>query len=139
MEDFEYIEHTADVGIRVFGKDLEKLFENAARATFSLITEHEPGEDKEREANLEGQTLEDLLLNWLNELISVFFTYKFLPASYNINIEAGNPNKLEAKLKGTEYDPYSKEIKLEIKAATYHNLRIEKTQQGYKTEIIFDV
>jgi len=106
MKDYEYIEHTADVAVRVFGKNLEELFKNAAQATFNLITDYTPSEDKERDIDLEGKTLEDLLVNWLNELISVFFAYKFLPRSYNITIFKHNPNKLEAKIKGAEYDTY---------------------------------
>jgi len=73
MKDYEYIEHTADVAVRVYGNSLEELFRNAAQATFSLITDYTPSEDKERDIDLEGKTLEDLLVNWLNELISVFF------------------------------------------------------------------
>ena len=140
MKNYEFIEHTADVGIRVYGKDLKSLFKNVAVALFSLIVEfsHQPDKDQERIVRLEAETYEDLLINWLNELISVFFTYKFLPKSYNINISEGLP-RLEARLTGAIYDPYSKPINMEIKAATYHNLKIERDSQGFRAEIIFDV
>ena len=59
--------------------------------------------------------------------------------SYNIRIKEKDPYKLEALLKGSEYDPYINEVKTEVKAATYHNLKIEKTPGGYKAEVIFDV
>ena len=139
MKDYEYIEHTADIGIRVYGENLEELFRNAAKATFNLITKNNPSEDKERKLRLESKNTEDLLINWLNELISIFFTYKFLPKSYNISIKTGVLNKLQAQIKGSIYDPYSQKINQEIKAATYHNLNIEKISKGYKAEIIFDV
>ena len=139
MENYEFIEHTADIGIRVYGKNLEELFLNSARAAFSIITNFIPAEEKTRHISLEAQTLEDLLVNWLNELISSFFAYKFLPNSYAVVITLGSPNILKATVKGDEYDPYSRKVDAEIKAATYHNLKIEKTKEGYKAEIIFDV
>jgi SHS2 domain-containing protein len=140
MKRFELIEHTADVGVRVYGKNLEELFINAALALFSLLIGNlKPGE-KVKSISLEGQTLEDLVVGWLNELISLFFADKFLPFNFEVKIEAGNqPKKLEAKLVGIDFDPYSSKINMEIKAATYHNLKIEKNRKGYRVEIIFDV
>ena len=139
-KEFEFFEHTADIGVRVYAQNIEELFENSAKALFSLITENkELLPNLEREITLEAENLEELLVNWLNELISVFFTYKFLPKSYNINIKEKGLYSLEALLKGSEYDPYIREVKTEVKAATYHNLKIEKDSSGFKTEIIFDI
>jgi len=139
-KEFEFFEHTADIGVRVYAQNIEELFENSAKALFSLITENkELLPNLEREITLEAENLEELLVNWLNELISVFFTYKFLPRSYNIKIREKDPCSLEAFLKGSDYDPYINEVKTEVKAATYHNLKIEKDSSGFRTEIIFDV
>jgi len=139
MERFEIIEHTADVRVRVYGENIEELFKNAAYALFSLITNYEVEENKEKKINLEADTLEDLLVNWLNELISIFFAYKFLPKSYNVSIKEGAPNMLESSIRGGDFSPYEKKIDLEIKAATYHNLKIERDKDILKAEIIFDV
>ena len=139
-KEFEFFGHTADIGVRIYAQSIEELFENSARALFSLITgNRDILPNLEKEIILEAQNIEELLVNWLNELISVFFTYKFLPKSYNIRIKEKDPYKLEALLKGSEYDPYINEVKTEVKAATYHNLKIEKTPGGYKAEVIFDV
>jgi SHS2 domain-containing protein len=75
----------------------------------------------------------------LSELISGFFAYKFLPKRYNIRIEQAEESTLEAHLWGAEYDPYARKIDMEVKAATYHDLKIEKTPEGYVADIIFDV
>ena len=139
MKEFELIEHTADIGMRVYGRDLPELFANAAKGLFSLITDFSPAQDQEKSIILKGKVIEDLLVSWLSELISGFFAYKFLPKSYNIRIEQADPNTLEARILGAEYDPYSQKINMEVKAATYHDLRIEKTPEGFVTEIIFDV
>ena len=139
MKEFELIEHTADIGLRVYGRDLPELFANAAKGLFSLITDFDPPEAKEKTITLTNTTSEGLLVDWLSELISGFFAYNFLPKRYNIRIEQAKENTLEALLSGAEYDPYARKVNMEIKAATYHDLEIKKTSEGYVVEIIFDV
>ncbi|MBU0896652.1 MAG: archease, partial [Candidatus Omnitrophica bacterium] len=70
MENFEFIEHTADIGVRVYGKSLEDLFQNCAQTLFSLLIDHKPAEKIEERIILEAETQEELLVTWLNELIS---------------------------------------------------------------------
>ncbi len=139
MADFELIEHTADIGVRVYGKDLPELFRNSAIALFSLITDFKPQPKKEQRIKLHTQTWEDLLVTWLNELVSNFFTREFLPHSYKIIIHENKEKELDAIVKGEDFSPYKKKINLEVKAATYHNLKIERDERGVKAEIIFDV
>ena len=139
MKDFELFEHTADIGLRVYGRDLAELFANAARGLFSLITDFDPPQAKEKTITLKATSSEGLLIDWLSELISGFFAYKFLPKRYNIRIEQDKESTLEAHLLGAEYDPYARKINMEVKAATYHGLKIEKTQEGYIAEVIFDI
>ena len=140
-KNFELIEHTADLGIRVQGSTLEELFSNSASALFSLMVGYEPKRKIEEKIILEGEDLEELLATWLNELISMFFAYKFLPAQYNIKITHDEPQYkvLEGTLMGEEFDPYENTISREVKAATYHNLKVEKINKKWQTEIIFDV
>ena len=141
MKDFEFIEHTADLGIRVKGDTLEGLFENAALCLFSLMSDYKPEGKIEEKIILEGEDLEELFVTWLNELNSMFFTYKFLPAKYNIKITHDEPQYkvLEGVLLGEEFDPYENKISREIKAATYHNLKVEKIDNKWQAEVIFDV
>lgn len=141
MKKFEIIEHTADLGIRVYGRTLEELFNNAAIGLFGFMTEHRPKRKIEEKIILEAEDYEELLVTWLNELISMFFTYKFLPSRYGIKITRDEPQEkvLEGTLLGEEFDPYSNKISQEIKAATYHNLKVEKIGKKWQAEIIFDV
>ncbi len=138
---FEIIEHTADLGIRVQGKTLEELFTNSACALFSLMVDVEPEGKIEEKIILEGENLEELLVVWLNELISMFFAYKFLPAQYHIKITHNEPQYkvLEGTLAGQKFDPYENKVSREIKAATYCNLKVEKIDDKWQAEIIFDV
>ncbi|UCC94748.1 MAG: archease [Candidatus Omnitrophota bacterium] len=140
MEDFEFFEHTADVGVRVTGKTLNELFANSSKALFKLLVDSPLKQNKKREIQLEAQTLEELLVNWLNELLSIFFAEKFLPLEYNIRIEDNPQSKnIRGVILGEEFNPYENKINMEIKAATYHNLRVEHNRDGYTAEVIFDV
>ena len=140
MKDFEFIEHTADMGIRVYGENIGGLFKNAATVLFKLLTDYQPRGDKEKEITLVAETLDELFVNWLNELISSFFTYNFISADYFIDIEEKPNSKiLKARIAGEDFDAYKNKINTEIKAATYHDLKIKKTDEGYMAEVIFDV
>ena len=140
MKRYEFLEHTADVRVRIYGVTSEELFENAAFALFSLLTDYKPQRIKERTLTLDAEIQEDLLVHWLNELITLFFTYKFLPAQYSLKIEEKPSTKvLQAVVSGEDFDPYKNKINMEIKAATYHEVKIEKDKGGFKVDIIFDV
>lgn len=140
MPDFEFIEHTADVGVRVYGETLEALFANSAGVLFGLILDFRPQLDTEEQIILEAEDLEELLVTWLNELISLLFAYKFLPADYSIAIEdRGGLKVLKSTIKGCNFDPYQNELKMEIKAATYHDLKVEEAASGWVAEVIFDI
>ena len=80
-------------------------------------------------------------LNLLNiNVISVFFSCQFLPAEYNIIIEEiDGKYTLKSTVLGQNFNPYENKINMEIKAATYHNLKIEKKDDGFVAEVIFDV
>ena len=140
MEKFEFIEHTADFGLRVYGKTSEDLFENYATALFSLLTDYQPKKMISKKITLQGQSLAELLVDWLNELLSMFFADNFLPSEYNLTISDDKGGKiLHAEIKGEKFDFENNELKREIKAATYHELKVEETDRGYVGEVIFDV
>ena len=135
---FEIIDHTADVGIIAYGTDVEELFSNAALALFSLITEPERIEEKlhlDLEINSEGR--DSLLVEWLNELIYLFDVKHILFNRFDI--ESLTHNDLKATCYGENFDPMRHKIKIGVKAATYHMLRLEKNDSGYKSQIIFDI
>jgi SHS2 domain-containing protein len=135
---FEIIDHTADVGIIAYGADVEELFSNAALALFSLITEPERIEEKlhlDLEVNSEGR--DSLLVEWLNELIYLFDVKHILFNRFEI--ESLTHNDLNATCYGENFDPMRHKIKIGVKAATYHMLKLEKNGGGYKSQIIFDI
>jgi len=140
MEEFEFLEHTADLGLRVKGKTSEDLFNNYAAVLFSLLTDYQPKEIINKKITLQAQSLSELLIDWLNELLSMFFADDFLPKEYSIKITDDKGGKiLEAEIKGEEFDFESNPLKREIKAATYHEVKVEENDSEYVGEVIFDV
>ncbi len=136
------IEHTADIGIRVYGKTIEELFENSAYGMFSQITDLKKVEPQENtEIEIREYDQENLLVNWLNELLYLSVTGKIIFSKFKVKRfqETCDALKLNAEVQGERINPKKHSLHLEIKAATYHNLKIEKTKEGYQTTIIFDI
>lgn len=140
-KEYELIEHTADIGIRVQAGDLKELFSNSASAMFDLMAQIKKNiKDKKLESKdiiikQKAGDLEELFINWLNELLSLSATRELVFNKFKI-VELGE-NKLKAKVSGCDIKNYK--INTEIKAATYHELKLEKTKSGRQVEVIFDV
>lgn len=138
MKDYELIEHTADIGIRVKGCDLKDLFKKAALAMFDIITQRpklKRGREEKITIQQKADNLEELFINWLNELLSLSATKELIFEDFNIhNLDENN---LEATVTGSNFKNYK--INTEIKAATYHELELKKTAAGWEGEVIFDV
>lgn len=138
MRRFELIDISGDAGIRAFGSDLSELFANAAAGMYSLITD--PGDvlpRKNMDIKAEGASLEGLLVTWLNELIFHFDTYGFL--GKDIHINELRDTLVKATLKGEDFDPERHGRGLLIKAATYHKLKIERKEDHWEADVIFDI
>jgi len=139
-KDYELIEHTADIGIRVKGRSLEELFKNAALAMFEIIAEKEPAtKSPSHQVTIiikqKANNLEELFVNWLNELLSLSATKEKIFCGFKFNnLEK---DRLESEVSGCDIKDYK--INSEIKAATYHQLKLEQTDSGWLAEVIFDV
>lgn len=140
---FDEIEHTADLAIRAYGRDMKELFANAAYGMFALMAEPfglslrtKPSLEeatREREVSLEATDYESLLVDWLNELI---YLHEVEGETYSqFTIETLSPAELKAHVTG---GPTKSKTKA-IKAATFHELEVVKTNKGYEATIVFDV
>ncbi len=138
VKNYELIEHTADIGIRVKGSDLKELFKNTALAMFDIIAEKkssQPAKQEKIEIKQRADDLEELFINWLNELLSLSATKELIFSDFTITkLER---NTLKATAIGESMKNYK--INTEIKAATYHQLKIEEDKDGWQAEVIFDV
>ncbi len=132
------IEHTADVGIRCRAPTLERLFEGAARAMFEIIAptdEVKPADTVP--VTVEAVSLEELLVNWLEELLYIWESKRMLLSRFSISTISSE--RLEAEVAGETYDATRHDLHTEIKAATYHGLRVERKGDTWETQVIFDV
>jgi SHS2 domain-containing protein len=135
--EYEIIDHTADVGIKAFGMDLERAFANAARAMFSLITDLDSiRETLYRDVKVSAPDREVLLVEWLNELIYLFDVEQVLFKKFDINLV--KENQLKARCYGEKVDRSRHEIKMGIKSATYHMLKVDKNSE-YRVQVLLDI
>jgi SHS2 domain-containing protein len=150
MVKYEQIDISGDVGLRVFGENIEILFKNAAAGMYDLITDVSTIKGtEEKEIVLSAEKHEDLLIRWLNELVFLYDTYGFTGKQFTIHIDKNDltspPVKtaphisLNAVISGGIFNPDINEKRLLIKAATYHNLTLGKMRSGWEATIIFDI
>nr|MBU1327668.1 archease [Candidatus Omnitrophota bacterium] len=142
MKSFEFINHTADVGIKAWGATLTELFENAAIGMFAVIAGERykaQGSKIEKKIEISKNTdnLEEILVSWLSELLYIFNREKIY--FNNFKISSLNNSGIKAEANGVNIDLYQSDLYTEIKAVTFHNLKIEETADGFSCTIIFDV
>lgn len=137
MRKFEIVEHTSDIGIKAFGKDMAELFSNAATGMFSLITDLKKVREKEKfKITVQGRNREDLMVNWLSELLYRFDVDKIIPSGYDI-LQISD-SSLNAEVNGEKYNESRHIIEREVKAVTYYRLKVEE-KSCWEAQIIFDI
>ncbi len=151
MKRFELVDISGDAGIVAFGRNIKELFRNAAAGMYSLIIDAESVEEKKTVDIAVGKdSLERLLVAWLNELIFRFDVDGFIAKKIvitGLSVPPGTASgagaegafTVSASLSGEEFDPARHKGKLLLKAATYHDLRVEKKGDLWRSKIIFDV
>jgi len=135
---FEILDHTADVAVRASGADLPALFENAARGMLGLMYSSEGiGASEEEVAIVRGADAADLLVTWLHELLYRFDARGRVYA--DVSVETVEQWRLRARLRGEAFDPARHEALAEIKAVTYHGVRVEQEGGRWVAEVLFDI
>lgn len=138
MKRYEQFGHTADIGVRVFGKDKKELFGNAAFAMFDIIADLEGLTSSiAQDIKLDAPDAEELLIAWLDELLFHFYTKQII--FFRFDIMEFSDTHISARAYGRPVGANRNRLKTEIKAATYSDLAIKKTAEGFQVEIIFDV
>ena len=135
---YETFEHTADLGLRIRADDLDTLFADAARCLFSIIVANldavRPGVEQTFE--LAGQLDELLLFDWLNELLYVYDTKRIVFCQFEVHV---GPHGLKAIARGEPLDPPRHLLDHEVKAITYHALKLEQLDGHWLAEVIVDI
>jgi SHS2 domain-containing protein len=135
---YEFFEHTADVGLRVYGKTVEELLVNAARGLVEVLVEDSPVVATEpRMIALNASSVSQLLHTWLKELLFWFATERFLPASFHL--DAVTETEVRGRIVGERFDPRRHTQGTEVKGITSHQFHVEQTSDGWEASVILDV
>ncbi len=135
---YETFDHTADLGLRVRAADLNALFADAARGLFSIIA---TGLDPARAADmvrfqLAASAIDLLLFDWLNELLYTYESRRLLLSRFDVEVA---DNWLSGVAYGEPVDAGRHSLEHEVKAITYHGLKVERVGEGWLAEIIVDI
>ena len=134
---FAEIDHSGDIGIEAWGKDLAELLENAAMGLFSLLARAEVRPEIRRRIRVSSSSAEDLLVDWLGEVISLSGVWGELYGS--VAVDRVGRWYAEGVLGGEKVDPRRHDLRFEVKAATYHGLVVEERSDGFHGRVIFDL
>jgi len=138
MKPYEVFEHTADIGLQAYGSTLSELFIHAAQGMESLMVAPEQIRiEVKREVAVTGHDEISLLIAWLNELIVLFDTEYLLFKEFEVVIIT--ETRMQGRACGEPYDAQRHELSSAIKAVTWHEAAVERTPEGYKARIIFDI
>ncbi len=138
MKRYEIIDHTADIGLRAYGKDLKQLFTNAVYGMFNILADVKNVRAKKKlTINLKAPNLEELFLSWLSELLYQYNGKKIILKE--VQIDKLSEKAISAKAIGERLDLKRHRLKTEIKAVTYHQLKVQKVKDMWQGEVIFDV
>ena len=132
---FEVVDHTADWSLRIYGRDLGQLLINAARGMASLLVADLTllPVDVERQLELEAFDAETLLVDWLGELAYLAEDEQLV--FHEFELHDVSDNHLSVVVRGGRAERLVKHIK----AVTYHNLVIARTDAGLTATVVFDV
>jgi len=139
---FEFLEHTADAYVAAYGKTLEEAFENAAFATFEIMTDAgKIAQTVEDRVEVEAPDEQALLYSWLEQLLIDFETKGNLYSGFKISKIEKTPDgfKLKARIYGEPYNPKKHPTKVGVKAVTYHRMEINKKPNNVSVKFILDI
>ena len=138
MKPYEIIEHTADVGIKAFGKSLAEAFENIAKAMFDIITDKSEIESVgQYDIKLEAPDLEQLLVDWLSELLFLNTSQNLVFGFFKVELD-DKKKQLIGHVFGDKYSISKYKVGVEVKAVTYHILEV-RNKKPYHVQVLFDI
>jgi SHS2 domain-containing protein len=135
---YELFEHTADLGLRVRGDSLEALLADAGRGLLTMFVANPEAVHPVHTRTIELAAEEPayLLFDWLSELLFAFESDRLLLSEFDLQLSAG---KLTATCRGEPMDATRHQMEHEVKAITYHGLRVDETPEGWEAEVIVDI
>lgn len=137
---YETFDHTADIGLRARSETLEGLLAEAAKALFSVLCANSDAVERVRSVQFhiehDTDSPDDLLFDWLCELLYAFDTEHMLFRDFDVQLNNG---ALTATAYGEPIDESRHELDMDVKAITYHGLKVEQQTDGWLAEVIVDL
>lgn len=138
MKKYDLIDHTADIGIKAYGKTLSEAFENAAKGMFDIITDNSEVESTgQYNIELSAFDLEQLLVDFLSELLYLHSANNLVFGFFKIDVDEFK-NSLKGTFYGEKFNLANHKIGAEIKAVTYHMLEVKKNKLC-RVQVLFDI
>lgn len=135
---YEILDHPADIRIRVFGSTLTELFINAAVAMMDIRSDRTQVRcEREMLIHVEANTTDELLVDWLQDILYLVETEKMLFREFRV--ESMSESEITGYGVGENIDFSRHELHYDIKAVTYHELKIKETEANLMVEILFDI
>ena len=135
---YQIIDHTADLGIIVKGPDVKSLFIRAAQAMTDLMVKGDISKKiATRDVLIEGEDFPDLMVRWLGEILYLFEGENLMV--HSIEIKSISPIQLKSTLSLSSFEPEYHQVLREIKAVTYHQISVDKSDDGWEARVIFDI
>ena len=130
----------ADIAYEAYGKDLNEVFENAALAVFELSADVETIDAvKKVEFEMENEKLDNLLYDFLSEILYLKDAKYMVFKKIKVKIEEGSINKLKAILEGDRINPEVQHLENDIKAVTMHMFELKKDKGRWRATVVVDI
>lgn len=130
----------ADVAFSAEASSLAQLCEEAAKATFEVMVKLDDVESRvTKTIELKADTAEKLLFAWIEELIYLKDAEELLFSKFAVQVKEGKAFTLTAEVVGDKIDPKRQTTNVDVKAITYHEFRVEETEEGWRAFVILDI
>ena len=129
----------ADLAFEVYADTLNELFSLSAQALFDAMVElRDVRPQHEVRISLTTEKLDNLLFDWLAELVYQKDLDAQLFSQFEVSINENGNCKLDATVRGEPIDPARHQLKTDVKAITYHMFKLEKKENGYYARVVLD-
>ncbi|MDP2841653.1 MAG: archease [Candidatus Methanoperedens sp.] len=139
---YRYLEElsSADAAFEATGRTLEELFSDAAIATFEVMADTNTVKQLlTREIELENESVDGLLIDWLSELVFLKDTENILFSVFDVNIRKNDVYLLKAAVKGEKIDREKHSLRSDVKAVTYHMFEVTKKGDNWTARVVLDI
>jgi len=126
----KYLEHSTDAFIEVKAKTLEEAFSVAGKSVVETIIDSDNIQGiEEKNINVKGRNLLNLLYNWLEEVVTITITEGFAISNFTVNIKKNDSYEIISKIFGEKLDLKKHNFKVEIKSPTFHLMEIKENDE----------